>query len=149
VNGRHEPAAVNACRAALKRVGEVDQAASDYVVNSELNRLCATATTRPVRLSDDLFTLLSESQRLAELSDGAFDCTVGPYVQLWRRARKEKALPAAQEIEGASKLVGWRKLQLDPANRTARLAVAGMKLDLGGIAKGYAGDCAIATLREH
>ena len=142
-----ETTAVNVCRAAFKRVGEVDQAASDYIVNSELNRLCATATTRPVRLSDDLFTLLSESQRLAQLSDGAFDCTVGPYVQLWRRARKEKTLPAAQEIEAASKRVGWRKLQLDPANHTARLAVSGMRLDLGGIAKGYAGDCAIQTLR--
>jgi thiamine biosynthesis lipoprotein len=144
-----ETTAVNACRAAFKRVGEVDQAASDYIINSELNRLCATATTRPVRLSDDLFALLSESQRLAELSDGAFDCTVGPYVQLWRRARKEKTLPGAQEIEAASKRVGWRKLQLDPTTHTARLAATGMKLDLGGIAKGYAGDCAIQTLREY
>jgi thiamine biosynthesis lipoprotein len=144
-----ETAAVNACRAAFDRVGQVEDVASDYRRDSELMRLCATATTRPVRLSDDLFALLTEAQRIAELSDGAFDATVGPYVQLWRRARKEKKLPTSQEIAEAAQKVGWRKLQVDPTTRTARLSVPGMKLDLGGIAKGYAGDCAIQTLREH
>jgi thiamine biosynthesis lipoprotein len=75
--------------------------------------------------------------------------TVGPYVQLWRKARKERKLPSDQELAAAAKLVGWQKLFLDPQSRSARLAVAGMKLDLGGIAKGYAGDCALQTLREH
>src|SRR3954454_23632825 len=96
-----ETAAVNACRAAFDRVGQVDDAASDYRRDSELMKLCAAAATRPVRLSDDLFTLLTEAQRLAELSDGAFDATVGPYVQLWRRARKEKKLPTPEEIAEA------------------------------------------------
>ncbi|HEY7116680.1 MAG TPA: FAD:protein FMN transferase, partial [Tepidisphaeraceae bacterium] len=144
-----ETAAVNACRAAFDRVGQVEQAASDYLKDSELNHLCATATTRPVKLSDDLYTLLSESQRIAALSDGAFDVTVGPYVQLWRKARKDKQLPTPQEIAQASQKVGWRKLTLEDASHAARLAVSGMKLDLGGIAKGYAGDCAIQTLRDH
>jgi thiamine biosynthesis lipoprotein len=58
-------------------------------------------------------------------------------------------MPTPQELAEAGQRVGWRKLQLDPAARTARLAVPGMKLDLGGIAKGYAGDRAIQTLREH
>ncbi len=143
-----ETAAVNACRAAFARVGQVEDAASDYRKDSELMKLCATAATRPVSVGDDLFTLLVESQRLAERTDGAFDITVGPYVQLWRKARKEKALPAAEDLAEAAKLVGWRKLTVDEASRTARLEMPGMKLDMGGIAKGYAGDCAIATLRE-
>lgn len=144
-----ETVAVNACRAAFDRVGEVDRVASDYLKDSELMQLCATAATRPVHLSDDLYALLSEAQKLSELSDGAFDVTVGPYVQLWRKARKEKVLPAPEEIAAAGKLVGWRKLTLDMQAHTARLAVAGMKVDLGGIAKGYAGDCALAVLKEH
>jgi thiamine biosynthesis lipoprotein len=143
-----ETAAVNACRAAFKRVGEVDQAASDYLKDSELNKLCATAATRPVALSDDLLTLLVESQALAERSEGAFDITVGPYVRLWRVARKEKKLPAPEALAAAAKVVGWRKLTVDVQSRTARLGVTGMQLDMGGIAKGYAGDCAIQTLRE-
>ena len=144
-----EDAAVNACRAAFDRVGQVEDAASDYRPHSELMKLCATAATRPVKLSDDLYTLLAESRRIAELSDGTFDPTVGPYVQLWRRARMEQKLPSPDEIAAAAQKVGWRKLEIDPATRTARLAVAGMRLDLGGIAKGYAGDRAIQTLREH
>jgi thiamine biosynthesis lipoprotein len=144
-----ESAAVNACRAAFDRVGLVEDAASDYRPLSEVMQLCGSATTRPVRLSEDLFTLLSEGQKLAKLSDGAFDVTVGPYVTLWRKARQEKQLPSAQAIEEAGKRVGWRKLSIDPEEKTARLAVSGMKLDLGGIAKGYAGDCALQTLREH
>jgi thiamine biosynthesis lipoprotein len=143
-----ESAAVNACRAAFDRVGQVEQAASDYRKDSELVLLGTAAVTQPVRLSDDLWNLLSESLRIAELSDGAFDPTVGPYVQLWRKARREKRLPAPEQIAEAGNVVGWRKLTLDPQAHTARLAVAGMKLDLGGIAKGYAGDCAIRTLRE-
>ena len=144
-----ETAAVNACRAAFKRVGQVEDAASDYRKDSELMKLCATAATRPVRLSDDLYTLLTTAQEISRRTDGAFDITVGPYVLLWRAARKNKTLPDPAELAAASKLVGWQKLQIDPATRSARLTVSGMKLDLGGIAKGYAGDCALQTLREH
>jgi thiamine biosynthesis lipoprotein len=143
-----ESAAVNACRAAFERVGKVEDAASDYRKDSELMRLCSVAATRPVGLGDDLYTLLSESQKLSELSGGTFDCTVGPYVQLWRKARKDKQMPTPEDLAAAGKLVGWQKLTIDPITRAARLAVAGMKLDLGGIAKGYAGDCAIEVLRE-
>jgi thiamine biosynthesis lipoprotein len=144
-----ETAAVNACTAAFDRVGRVEDAASDYRPQSEVMKLCRTATTRPVKLSDDLFRLLSEGQKVARLTDGAFDMTVGPYVTLWRKARQEKKLPSAEALAEASKRVGWRKLTIDEKEQTARLAVKGMKLDLGGIAKGYAGDCALQTLREH
>src|SRR3954470_8125021 len=70
-----ETAAVNACRAAFDRVGQVEQVASDYRKDSELVRLGMTSTPQRVRLSDDLWTLLWESLRIAELSDGAFDPT--------------------------------------------------------------------------
>jgi thiamine biosynthesis lipoprotein len=149
VYANDESHAINACRAAFARIGHIDDVASDYRKDSELMRLCDSAAAHPVKLSDDLYTLLTEAQKIARWSEGSFDITVGPYVQLWRKARKDKTLPTAEEIAAASKLVGWEKLQIDPVNRTARLAVAGMKLDLGGIAKGYAGDCAIASLKEN
>ena len=143
-----ETAAVNACRAAFDRVGKVEDAASDYRPQSEVMKLCRTATTRPVKMGNDLFTLLSEGEKLARLTDGSFDMTVGPYVTLWRKARLEKKLPAAEAVAEAGKRVGWQKVSIDGEARTARLAVEGMKIDLGGIAKGYAGDCAIEALRE-
>jgi thiamine biosynthesis lipoprotein len=86
---------------------------------------------------------------IARASDGAFDPTIGPLVAIWRVARQSKALPDPAELARARTLVGWRLLQLDPANQTIRLNKRGMRLDLGGIAKGYILQEAIATLRTH
>ncbi len=144
-----ENAAVNACRAAFARIADVDRAASDYLIDSELNRVVRTAATQPIKVSDDLWTLFNEALKLSELTDGGFDITVGPLVQLWRKARKDHVLPKKEDIETARTFVGWRKITLDPANHSVRLAQSGMKLDMGGIAKGYAGDRAIETLRAH
>ncbi|MEZ0266255.1 MAG: FAD:protein FMN transferase [Phycisphaerae bacterium] len=149
VYATNEDVAVAACRAAFARIAEIDRVASDYLLASELNHVCKTATTQPVKVSDDLWALLIEARKISELTGGAFDITVGPYSQLWRKARKEKVLPTQDALATARPLVGYEKVQLDPANRTVRLTVPGMKLDLGGIAKGYAGDGAIATLRAH
>jgi thiamine biosynthesis lipoprotein len=83
----------------------------------------------------------------AKLSDGAFDITIAPLVRLWRRARKEGKLPAPEEIAAARAKTDWQRLVLDPAKRTAALD-AGMTLDVGGIAKGYACDRGIAALKS-
>jgi thiamine biosynthesis lipoprotein len=86
---------------------------------------------------------------LAERSDGAFDVTVGPVVRLWRRARRRHELPDPDRLAKALELVGCQKLRLDPKARTAQLMKPGMLLDLGGIAKGYAADEALATLKRY
>src|SRR5688572_4691893 len=112
-------------------------------------RLCARAGQGPVKVSDELFTMLSHAQEVARRSGGAFDVTVGPYVQLWRAARKTKQLPAPDALAEARRVVGWERVKLDAANRTVELTTPGMRLDLGGVAKGYAGDEAIRVLREH
>jgi thiamine biosynthesis lipoprotein len=75
--------------------------------------------------------------------------TIGPVVRLWRRARRLRQLPDATRLAQARALVGYRKVILDPDNRTVRLVLTGMQLDLGGIAKGYAADEAMAVLRSH
>jgi thiamine biosynthesis lipoprotein len=70
-------------------------------------------------------------------------------VQLWRRARRTGELPAAQQLARARGLTGYRKLHLDGQARSVRLERIGMRLDLGGIAKGFAADEAIAVLKRH
>lgn len=144
-----EGMAVDACAAAFRRIAVLDDIMSDYRADSELMRLCAKAGGPPVKVSPDLFRVLQRAQDVARRSDGAFDATVGPLVALWRRVRKEKRLPTPEELQQAQAIVGWQKLTLDPAAQTAKLAVSGMRLDLGGIAKGYADDCAQAVLRQH
>jgi thiamine biosynthesis lipoprotein len=142
-----------AAAAAFERLRELDRRLSDYDPESELSRLGARsddgAPTPPVPLSDDLFGVLAAAQELAQASGGAFDATVGPLVRLWRRARRQHALPAAARIEAAAHAVGYGKLELDAAQRTARLLAPGMRLDLGGIAKGYILGQALAILRSN
>jgi thiamine biosynthesis lipoprotein len=141
--------AEQAARAAYRRIAELEDVMSDYRPTSELMRLCALSGANPVPVSRDLYVVLERAQTLASLSDGAFDVTVGPLVKLWRKARNLNQLPAREELEAAFELIGWEKIRLDSSAQTVELAVPGMQLDLGGIAKGYAGDEMMKVLREH
>src|SRR5260221_8844696 len=123
---------------------------SDYEPDSEVASLSRTAGEgKAVKVSRELWTVLSRAQKLAAESGGAFDVTVGPYVILWRQARREHKLPDAAKLEAARAAVGYEKLKLDPKRHMAQLLAPGMRLDLGGIAKGYALDEAMKVLRSH
>lgn len=144
-----EATARRCAAAAFRRIGELDAIMSDYRKDSELNRLCSRAGSGPVVVSADLFRVLWRSQMLAKESEGAFDVTIGPLVQLWRQARRSRTLPDQAQLATAHGLVGWRLMELNPARREVTLRTPGMRLDLGGIAKGYACDEALAVLRRH
>lgn len=131
---------------AFSRIAELDNIFSDYRSESELSRFCRRSGDGPVKISSTLFEALLKSQKLSERSDGAFDVTISPVVRLWRRARRRKQLPSESQLEQAKHLVDYRKLLLDSDNRTASLCHSGMKLDLGGIAKGMAADEALRVL---
>ena len=135
-------------RAAFQRIAQLDAIMSDYRADSEVNRLCLTAVARPVSVSADLFTVLAASRALAEETGGAFDITLGPVTLLWRQARREHRLPDFAALREALQHSGYRKLHLYPAARTVSLDQPGMRLDLGGIGKGYAADAALAVLAE-
>jgi FAD:protein FMN transferase len=141
--------AQRAAAAAFARIAELDGSLSDYKSDSELARLVARAGTGPIEVSRDLLTVLQESLRISQETNGAFDVTVGPLVALWRRARKSGALPDASELKAAAVRVGYRHVVLDTIAGTVWLELSGMRLDFGGIAKGYAVDEALRTLREH
>jgi FAD:protein FMN transferase len=141
--------AKGAFKAAFSRIAELNTALSDYDPNSELSRLSATApSAQGVPVGVDLWRVLVRSQALAKETDGAFDVTVGPYVRLWRRARRQKEMPSPERLAEARAALGYRHLELDSDARTARLLVPNMRLDLGGIAMGYAVDEAMKVLRE-
>lgn len=131
-------------RAAFEEIELVDALMSDYRADSELSRLNAAGQ---LRVAQPFFDVLQASRRMWAASEGAFDVTVGPVVQLWRKARKERTLPPADELRGALERVGSQHLELGP-ERKARLHKVGMRLDVGGIAKGYACDRAVAKLRR-
>jgi len=141
-------AAEAAAKAGFAEFARLEDVMSDYRPASELMRLCEKAAQRPVEASPDLFRVVSIAQKISAKSHGAFDITCGPVVALWRRARETKRLPPKQAIQEALREVGYRFVRLDPSRRTIQLLKPGMKLDLGGIGKGYACDAASAAIRR-
>jgi len=144
-----EPTARDAAKAAFERVAQLEDIMSDYQTDSELMRLSRASGAGPQKVSPELLEVLSYAQTVSEASNGAFDVTVGPLVRLWRTARKTGVLPAGSALADARDKVGWTHIEIDPRNQSVDLTIPGMQLDLGGIAKGYAGDEAIRVLREH
>ena len=165
-----EASANKAIEAVWGRIEHLNSLMSDYDSTSELMRLCRdSGPDKPIRVSPELFRVLSKSVEVSELSDGAFDVSVGPLVKLWRRARRQKELPDPKLLDEARTLVGWKNIKLRrmgtlarpasegkrtdgqecPSSGTIELLKPGMKLDLGGIAVGYAADEAIKILKQH
>jgi FAD:protein FMN transferase len=150
VYGSDSDLANKAAEAAYARVHELNGIFSDYEGSSEVRRLCeVSGPGRPVKVSDELFTVLAASLKLSGETDGAFDVTVGPLTKLWRRARRREVMPETQRLADELKLVGAELVRLDPHNRTVELLRGGMRLDFGGIAKGFAADEALRVLRNH
>jgi FAD:protein FMN transferase len=146
---RNEKEAVEAASAAFQRIAQLNTIMSDYETDSEVSTLSRSSEegSPAVPVSDELWRVLSTAQQLAEQTGGAFDITVGPCAALWRKARREQQFPDAARLENARKKVGFKNLVLDEQTRTARLLRFGMRLDLGGIAKGFAADEALQQLR--
>jgi alpha-L-fucosidase len=137
-----------AARAAFDRIAVLEQAMSDYRVDSEISALNRGAGGAPVRIGPDLWSVLKVSLSIAELTGGAFDPTIGPMVRLWRDARNTGRLPDSAAVGDCRARVGHAMLELDQEARTARLATPGMLLDLGGIGKGDAAQEAVKVLKK-
>jgi thiamine biosynthesis lipoprotein len=144
-----EATAKSASDAAYERIAVLNSILSDYDSDTELSRLSMTSGQgKVVPVSTVLWTVLSRAQDFAQLSGGAFDITVGPLVNLWRRARRMQEMPSPQAIQEMKARVGYQNLRLDPVHHTAELLLPDMRLDLGAIGKNYAIDEAIALLRQ-
>ncbi|MDK2960282.1 MAG: FAD:protein transferase [Bacillota bacterium] len=138
--------AVNAAMAEMRRIADLMDANDP---KSEVSWINENAGRRPVRVSEETFELLKLARRYSELSGGAFDVTVRPLVVLWGIGKKDKYVPDSAAIERARELVDWRDLVLDEEAKTAYLRRAGMGVDLGGAAKGYAADRARDVLLRY
>ncbi|WP_020532202.1 FAD:protein FMN transferase [Flexithrix dorotheae] len=133
---------------AFRRIDDLNEKLSDYHNESELNKLSQSSGTNTfVPVSDDLWKVIIVSLEASKKSKGAFDITAGRYVKLWRRAKRKNELPSAKELEDAKKAVGYDKIVLDQKSQSVKLIASKMKLDLGGIAKGYTLDEILKVLR--
>ncbi|MEM4407247.1 MAG: FAD:protein FMN transferase [Candidatus Caldarchaeum sp.] len=136
-------------RSAFARFVELDRLFSDYTIDSELMRLCSSPPGVPTAVSRDVFIVLQRAMEMAHLTDGAFDITAGALTHLWRRARPTGKAPSEEEITSALFRTGWRYVTLDVNRQTVTLHKAGIILDVGGIAKGYACDETLRVISSH
>ena len=144
----NEETAKRAAEDGFARVAALNRIFSDYEDASELTRLSRTSGSgRAVKVSDDLWAVLARAQVLAARTDGAFDVTCGPLTSMWRRARRKQELPAPDLVAEMTSRVGWKKMRLDETAHTVELLAPEMRLDVGSIAKGYACDEALKTMR--
>jgi len=147
-----EPLAKAASNDAFKRIEELNQIMSDYVYESELNRLSRLSGSGEwMEISDPLFDVLKESISISENTGGLFDVTIGPITHYWRyiRMQPEPHLPEEGEIEPLKNRVGYQHIELDEETGRAKLMRDEMQLDFGGIAKGYAAKEALRILKQH
>jgi len=134
---------------AFKRVEELNEIMSDYRDGSEINRLSASSGTgKWVPVSKDLFDILAVSQDISAKTGGVFDATLGPVVQMWRHATRKGIFPPEEEIRDALARTGYSKLKMDRKSRSIMLTQKGMRLDIGGLGKGYAAEEAIKELKK-
>lgn len=142
------PRAEELAGAALAEFERVDRLLSAYRPESEVSRVNALAGQEPAKVSGETLALVQLSLRFAALSRGKFEPTIGPLVRLWGIGAGRTAPPTPSEVDEARRLVDYRRVVVDPVQSTVYLPTAGMKLDLGGVAKGYAAQRAGELLRR-
>jgi thiamine biosynthesis lipoprotein len=132
---------------AFAELKKVDKLMSDYKSDSEISEVNRDAFKRAVKVSAPTFKVLQKSIEFSRFSEGAFDITIAPLTELWRSAAEVNSVPTEAELAVTRSKVGYEKLFLDANEMAVRFAVEGMRLDLGGIAKGYAIDRAIEAMQ--
>jgi len=138
------PANEKAIREAFEALKKVDLLMSTYKEDSEISILNREGKAQ---VSEETLEVIEDAIKFSNLTDGAFDITCRPLINLWKKAKKEEKLPAEMEIEEAISLVGYQRIILE--GNQIRLEKKGMQIDLGGIAKGYAVDKAIEALKKN
>ncbi|MEW5920072.1 MAG: FAD:protein FMN transferase [Bacillota bacterium] len=110
---------------------------SRHIAGSDLQRINEAAGREPVQVSPETLFVLRRALEIAALSDGAFDPTIAPLLELWGFGGESFAVPSADQLAQARELVNYRVVEIDEEQGSVFLPRSGMKLDLGGIAKGY------------
>jgi thiamine biosynthesis lipoprotein len=135
---------------AFAEFDRIDHLMTTWTDDSEISKINAAAGTgKPVPVSDEVMLVLERAAEGSKISDGAFDITVGSFHGLWKFDEdNDGTIPDPKEVEARRKLVDWHDVILDPKAKTAMLRRKGQQITLGGIAKGYSVDKAVAILAK-
>ncbi len=141
-----EREAQSAITAVMDEMHRIDHAMSPHKPESELSRINRDAAREPVPVSAEMYRLLERALEFSRFSDGAFDITFASVGNLYDY--RAGIAPSDDALARGLAAIGWRHLVLDPKARSVRFAREGMRIDLGGFAKGHAVDNAVAILAE-
>jgi len=133
--------------AGFQEIRRLENLLSTWIETSELSRVNQAAGLKPVAVSAETFDLLRRALEVAEYTEGGFNIAIGPAVRLWNIPEAPR-IPAARELDIAAQYVDYRRIHLDPTRRTVFLEKPGMRIDIGGIGKGFAAEKAAAVMRE-
>src|SRR5216684_5998118 len=139
--------ASNAVEKAFQEIVRLDDLLSDYKPDSALSALNRSAHFHAEKVPSDLYHVVEQAVRFSKLSDGRFDISVAPLVNLWKAALRGEGMPSRAPQEEIRSCVGYEKIELIPPDRI-RFRSPCLQLDLGAIGKGYAVDRAVKVLRS-
>jgi thiamine biosynthesis lipoprotein len=145
VSGEKADAAIAAMTTELLRL---ENKLSRFIPDSEVSRINRLAGLNSIKISRELYEILSFAHLVSELSQGMFDITVAPLVDLWDY-KKAKDVPAKSKIRNILSKVDYRELILNPKDYIAGLSKLGQAIDLGGIGKGYASDRCMQLFQQY
>lgn len=146
---RNQQVGADAIATALEALRRVDRLMSTHRDDSELAAVNRHAATEPVTVSQETYTLLEKSLLYSRMTAGAFDITISPLLQAWKRAEKENRWPSEAELTQARRHVGYRKVFLsEQPQHQVRFSESEVQLNLDAIAKGYAVDVALAAVKQ-
>lgn len=140
--GNDKGKAMAAIGAAFKEMERIERVFSKFNEDSEVSKINKLAGMEKVKVSREVFDLTERSIYYSRISDGAFDITVAPLMEIWGFVRKHNSVPDKEVVENVLKYVGYKNVELDSKELSIRFLNKGVKLDFGGIAKGYAVDMA-------
>ena len=141
---------VRAFDEAFAEFDRIERLMTTWTEESEVSRINAAAGSgRPVKVSEEMLLVLERAAEVSRITGGAFDITVGAFSGVWKFDEdRDDTIPEARLVEERRGLVNWQDVVIDPKSRTAMLRRKGQRITLGGIAKGYAVDRAVAILRK-
>ena len=131
------------------RIAKTEKQATLTKAHSELDKINANAGIKPVKVSKDMWPLMEKAMYYSKNSNGAFDMSIGAITNLWKIGLPGARVPAQSEIDQALPLVDYHDVKLDASKRTVYLTKKGMRLDFGGIAKGYIADQVREVFRKN
>jgi thiamine biosynthesis lipoprotein ApbE len=141
--------ALKAMKEAFKEMERIEKFFSRYNETSEFSKINSLAGTEEMVIGSELFKIIERSIYYSRLSEGSFDITVAPLVDIWSRAKKDYSMPDAEVIEAALEHVGYKNIIMDEKRLSIRFSDKDTKIDMGGIVKGYAVDMAREILLSY